>query len=257
MEYAVSNNNKRFRTADARWLAVAVLAHAALLLIPLRERAPVSVDAPAQILLDLVTVEQPAAEPPTVPEKTRATQSLPEGQPRTEPEGPTVPETENPVIPQPAFVPGPPEPTVTMARLMGLRDTVAEAVPLDPDPAGTARRLGTPDAFELPHNWQRGAGAQALAPFDNTFNGKTVPVETEIVDRWLAADGSHHVVVETPAGLRMCGRARSWDPMQPLVEHIMMWKVCGGDGKVPFKFKPREPLDRDFIVPVAKDATEP
>jgi hypothetical protein len=117
--------------------------------------------------------------------------------------------------------------------------------------------LGEPDAFERPWNWRRGAGAEALAPFDNTFNGKTAPTKVVIVDRWLAADGSHSVIIETPDGLRMCGRARPWDPLEPLIEPMMMWTVCGGDGARPFKFKPRKPLNRDFIDPVVKETTDP
>jgi hypothetical protein len=138
-----------------------------------------------------------------------------------------------------------------------MSDTVTERVPLAPKVATPALQLGEIAEFERPHNWKFGAGTGHLAPFENIFNGNTVPDKVVIVDRWKGADGSHSVVVETPSGLRLCGRALAWDPMRPLIEPIMSWKICGGDGAIPFKFKPREPVKRDFIDPVANDATEP
>ena len=117
--------------------------------------------------------------------------------------------------------------------------------------------LGELRPYSPPANWLPHTGAEALAPFDNTFNGMTVPEKVEIVDRWVASDGSHNVIVETPGGLRLCGRARPSDPMRPYIENVMMFHVCGGDGAIPFKFKPRERLNRDFIEPVAKDANQP
>ena len=150
-----------------------------------------------------------------------------------------------------------PQHDMTAARLMGLRDSVAVHVPLESDEDSISLQLGVPRHYELPQNWRRGTGAEALAPFDNTFNGKTVPTDVEVVDRWLAADGSHNVVIETPQGLRLCGRAQAWDPARPLVEHIMQWKICGGDFARPFTFKPRARTERIIIEPVAKDATEP
>lgn len=256
LEYALANRKKRLNSGDLPWLLLAILGHAVLLLIPFTKPVPRPVEGPAKIMLELVPVYQEETQAPAARER--------EPEPETEPEAESVPKPEifpvpapgDPSIPEQKFVPVRRAPGVTVARLMEQRDSVATAVPIDPATA-PVRTLGEAVPFEQPHNWQRGAGAEALAPFQNTFNDKTVPAKVEIVDRWLAVDGSHHVVVETPAGLKMCGRARPWDPMQPLVEPLMMWKVCGGDGKVPFKFKPREPLDRDFIVPVAKDATEP
>ncbi len=56
------------------------------------------------------------------------------------------------------------------------------------------------------------------------------PGKTEIVDRWLAADGSQNVVINTP-GHTLCGRLLAWDPMQPLIEHVVQYRPCGGGGK--------------------------
>ncbi len=66
------------------------------------------------------------------------------------------------------------------------------------------------------------------------LNGMFAPAAVEITDRWLAADGSHNVVVNLPTGDTVCGRALAWNAMQPLVEHVMMFRPCGGGGKRSF-----------------------
>jgi len=78
-------------------------------------------------------------------------------------------------------------------------------------------------------------------PEGNTFDGMMAPVETELVDRWQAADGSANVVINTPNGDTLCGRAEAWNPMQPLLEHLMMFRSCGGGGKRTFSMAAREP----------------
>lgn len=264
MSYAIATK-PRLRAADSRWLILAVVAHALILAIPIKRVTEAVQLAPAELLVRLVmpaprakvappsteALEAAPAEPLEIDEvvPTAQPRSIPAPKPTTEAK-PVTPEVDHsPLIPI--------TPPVTTARLIDQRDSVAETVPLPNDSTTAPRRLGTPEDYEMPSNWQRHAGAEALAPFDNTFNGKTVPENVEVVDSWKAADGSHNVVVETPAGLRMCGRARAHDPLNPLVESVMMWKVCGGDGRRPFDFKPRKPLDRDFIIPMAKDATDP
>ncbi len=74
-----------------------------------------------------------------------------------------------------------------------------------------SRRLGVFVPQALPENWRSG-----IISRDNLFNGMVLPNKTEIVDRWLAADGSHNVVINTPSGQTFCGRALAWDPMQPV-----------------------------------------
>jgi hypothetical protein len=59
------------------------------------------------------------------------------------------------------------------------------------------------------------------------FDGRALAERVEIVDRWLASDGSHNVMIETSTGEMLCGRAAAWDPMQPLVEPVMMYRSCG------------------------------
>ena len=99
---------------------------------------------------------------------------------------------------------------------------------------GTTWHLGQPGRSQQPPNWQRGSGAQALQPIDNLFNGMVAPNQVEIIDRWRAADGSHNVVVNLPNGRTVCGRAEASNPMQPLLEPVMMFRECGGGSQRSF-----------------------
>lgn len=252
---AVNQHSIGYR--ELGWLILALVLHALLLLVPVEQLPTGSLGESTRLVLRPVS-ERPTSAPPT-PAQIRPT--TPVSTPKANP-SPLTPATDiNEVTPEPA----PAEPTdteqsavaVSAAGLVSVRDTVTKRVPLAAQNPAAQLRLGAPRPFTRPENWQPGAGAEALAPFENVFNGKTVPVDLDVVDRWLAADGSQNVVVETPNGLRLCGRANAWDPARPLVEHVMRWQVCGGDYARPFKFRPRGRLDRDFIIPVAKDATTP
>jgi hypothetical protein len=59
-----------------------------------------------------------------------------------------------------------------------------------------------------------------------------------MVDQWLAADGSHNVMIRTSTGQVLCGRAESWNPMSPLVEPVMTYRACG-DGRRTFEMPER------------------
>lgn len=256
MSYALVREN-RLGYREGRWLLLAVALHLLLLTIPGSNDEPGRVIEPARLAIRLMSVVAPARPEPStvpVPEPPRA-QPMP-APPRTAPAPPTPAPAS---IPAPELASDPPkiDPAVSAARLIGMRDSVSARVPLPERSSVPNLKLGSPGALEQPGNWRPGTGAEALAPFENWFNGKTAPSDVEVVDRWLAADGSHNVIVETPAGLRLCGRAQAWDPARPLIESIMMWQVCGGDSVKPFKYTPRKPLNRDFIVPMAKEATEP
>lgn len=257
MSYVVTCERK-LGYRELRWLLLALGLHALLLLIPSSELPQRPLSPPAELVLRLMSLPVPS---PVTPEPVRE-ESIEDEPEAIEPDA--LPEAQPEVTdavaePEESFEAPRSRMPVSAARLMGLKDGVTERVPAPADSGSRSLDLGAPRPFERPHNWHSGAGAEALAPFDNTFNGKTVPGEAVIVDRWLAADGSHNVIVETPNGLRMCGRAQALDPTRPLIEPVMMWHICGGDGARPFEFRPREPRNRDFIVPdpVVKDATEP
>lgn len=107
-----------------------------------------------------------------------------------------------------------------------LRQWVEKADGLAP-PQEASRALGTAKSYRPPANWSRNAGAAFFASFDDRSHEPNLPADVTVVDRWQAADGSHQVVVQLPTGESMCGRAEAYNPMQPLVEHIMMFRICG------------------------------
>jgi len=252
LSYAISAK-PGIKLADGRWLLLAVLLHLFVISVPLGREIRHAVSSPADIVVRLISV---LPETPPQAEPSESIEEPPAVEPARFPEPAVNTEAESLELRQDVVVEDA-IPPITATHLIGLRETVTERVPLPRDHDAAPLELGFPEPFERPGNWRPGTGADALTPYANAFNGMTVPERVEVVDRWLAADGSHNVMVETPAGLRLCGRAQPWDPTNPLVEPIMNWHVCGGDGKVPFRFKPRKKLDWDFIDSVAKETTRP
>lgn len=229
-----------WRSVDLAFLAMAVLVHAALLLVPLKKWENRQADAPPRLKVDLRQLLPPApAEPRTEPESEPQTETLP-----TEPTPPEPAELQRRTarttlneLPEP-----PPEsieePEPQTFNAQQLRELVRRAE-LKEDATSPARQLGSAKPWQPPANWNRNAGAPYLADSENRFNGMTVPEDVEIVDRWLASDGSHNVVVNLPNGDTVCGRAEPFNPMQPLVEPVMMFRPCGGGGKRTFSMPDR------------------
>jgi len=90
----------------------------------------------------------------------------------------------------------------------------------------------------LPGNWT----GTVLRIFPNRFNDLVLPERVEIIDRWRDPDGTIQVVLHTPKGETLCGRAAPWDPMEPLIEPVMMMRLCGGGGKRKLQFTLPEPM---------------
>jgi hypothetical protein len=221
---ASTTANMRIGLRDSLWLALAVLLHAVLLLVPLKHLPS------AGEVSRVISVSLPA---PRKPEP--------------------VIETIEPVPPTPVE-------TLPLREETGPpRITAADPVPAEPEPvepginSTTARLLDFAGRFKwpsteqerhrelgvfvpqgVPDNWRPGVVVE-----DNLFNGMVLPVKTEIVDRWLAADGSHRVVINTPLGQTLCGRAPPYDPMNTLIEPIMSWWECGGGGERSFRMPDR------------------
>ena len=194
-----------------RWLGLAVLVHAAALLLPLTyPRGPAPVD-PSLIvsLLRPLPLPAPTTTPLPVPEPVRVTA-------QKRPAPPVAAPREE--IPSPRRLPSAEE-MLEAARQPGW------TLPAEPE-----RRLGE---FVPP------APPPTITTRENRFGDAYAPAETEIVDRWLAADGSHNVVIRTPNGMTLCGRALPWNPMEPLVEHVMMFRSCGGGGERTFSMPER------------------
>jgi hypothetical protein len=194
-----------------RWLGLALLLHAAALLLPLTDRggqAPVDRSLIVSLLRPLPLPEPAAARLP-VPDPVSVTAR----------KRPTPP------------VPVPRQETTPPPRLPSAGDMLEAArQPKWILPAEPARRLGE---FVPP------APPPTITTRENRFSDAYAPAETEIVDRWLAADGSHNVVIRTPSGMTLCGRALPWNPMEPLVEHVMMFRRCGGGGERTFSMPER------------------
>ena len=211
------------------WLALALLAHALLLLLPL---SPIEFSAPTTNplkirFLPFVRVTDkalPAALQPTAnTAHAKATDRVGEDAALVA-DTPVATETEAEKAAE----------HITLARLI---DSLHHARLEDPQ-VPVQRQLGVHPAYELPSYWR--ASAPDLLPADNVFSGMVNPAQTEIVDRWLTADGSHNVVVNLPNGDTLCGRAPAWDPMRPQVEHVMEFRNCGGGGKRTFSMPARE-----------------
>ena len=207
----------------AGWLALAMLLHALLLLIPAQQG--LSPGPAANSLAVVLTRAWQAAPGGAVMDRDRAeTEPLPSPpEPRSAPEPPPLSTPERSAAEEPRLAaPDAPSPdagsaeqAVTAARLLDLANPRDWRLP----EATSARRPG--ELAQQP-NWRPGT---SLGP--SRFDGRALPERVEIVDRWLAPDGSHNVMIETPTGEMLCGRAAAWDPMQPLVEHVMMYRSCG------------------------------
>ncbi|MGI9291298.1 MAG: hypothetical protein ACR2QG_08475 [Gammaproteobacteria bacterium] len=250
MAYAIDQKTT-VKPSDGRWLLLGVALHALILLIPLRGLMPVGITESAELVVRLMTGAPKENSEKVLPPPEFVREIL-------EPK-PVIADMVELDEPDEVVTEPPPQTTtdVSTARLMGLRDSLTEKVPLENQSRVLRSRLGDPRSYTRPENWQQHTGARALAPFENTFNGMTVPEGVEVVDRWIDADGSKNIIVETPTGHRLCGRALASDPMRPHIEQVTHFHVCGGDKRMPFKFTPRKRLNRDFIDPVAKETIPP
>jgi hypothetical protein len=209
------------------WLLVAVLVHGSMLLIPLHR-----VLQPAQALHHLtVSLQRTARSQPLDHEPTLPAPSVPLAMPPSRDVAAPVDIKPKPsTAPGSPAIPASPPPVRSAAHLLDLASRQEWKL----EPPSDTRDLGVFRPQPLPENWRRGMPQET-----NRFDGMVVPDEVEIVDRWLAADGSHNVVVNTPSGDTYCGRAEAWSPLNPLFEPIMMWRPCGGGGKRSFEMPER------------------
>jgi hypothetical protein len=213
---AASSINQGLRARDGIWLLGAVLAHGLLLLIP-----PESTPRPATAPIVSVSITRPQP----VRRQAEAVTPAPElmqtpatSRQASEPMPATADQEATPAQREEA----PAQAELSVARLL---DTVA-SLPATPEAQAPPRRLGVAPPLIVPDNWR-----PRIAAEPNRFDGMTVPAKPEVLDRWLAADGSHNVVVDAPDGRTYCGRAEAWDPMRPLVEPVMMFRICAGGGR--------------------------
>jgi hypothetical protein len=239
----------RWKKTDFTWLALAIGVHCALLLLPLHHLqlpADLRQAEPRQaITVDLVPYPQvmkaqtlPEGEPFMASQETAVTPSRPDSESSTAP--PTPISAPASIAADQSLADDTTTKTgikrISLARLVDLASRMSFTKMQSPAP----RQLGSSEYSKQPPSWRTGAAGNALMPAGNTFDGMMAPVETELVDRWQAADGSNNVVINTPNGDTLCGRAEAWNPMQPLVEHLTMFRNCGGGGKRTFSMAARE-----------------
>ncbi len=214
---------------DLAFLAMAVAVHAALLLLPLNAWKAAQLEPAERLTINLQALAKaadPKPDPPSV------VQSLETSTPPLRPEvkypaadialeeiPPPQPElpvkTENTIDESP----------IELLNARQLHQLARQAELVTPKQEST-RRLGSAKGYQPPANWNRNAGAAFFADFEDRSHIVTLPDEAEIVDRWQADDGSHNVIVNLPSGEALCGRAAAFNPMQPLVEPVMMFKLC-------------------------------
>jgi len=226
MDSATVTASMRLKWPDGAWLAVALLLHVSLFFIPLRQHPvdPVrsstltlSLLAPPALKIERAHIEDPAPAPGETKPETGETR-LSEMPPAIAGAEPVMADRETSPV------------SVTTAHLMDTASRTKWPVPVTEN----QHQLGVHQAAKIPENWRSGIRLD-----DNLFDGMTVPARTEIVDQWLDADGSFRVVINTPAGETLCGRKQAWDPMRPMVEHLVMFTTCGGGGKRAFKMPDR------------------
>ncbi len=215
------------RPLRVRWWLIAVVAHLALLALPVswwnRETAPAE-----SLVVELVTpppaLDIPAApaEPkPPDPEPTVAP-DVPPPAPPTLTETPTEPPTDPAGAASPESErPDEPEQELEIQRLL-------EAVSImdwkTPDAPALLGRKTTSEAVEAMR-------APLLASTVNAFDGMPAPTGTEIVDRWMSPGGVHQVVVRGPDGNTYCGRQEAPNDLRPWLQMPMLFHRCAGGGK--------------------------
>lgn len=230
----------RWKKTDSAWLALAVLAHAALLLLPLGQpQSPANLRPVLALKLIPFTLKmepQPVAEIQPLPAPLQKPGPLPSPDidSKSAPPAALAALTKLPTPDQSTT-----KPAVESFSAARLVDLVARST-FTQSPSAVSRQLGSIDISRQAPAWRSRNRTDAIMSGPNRFDGMLAPLETEVVDRWQAADGSHNVVVNLPGGETLCGRAEAWNPMQPLVEHIMMFRECGGGGKRTFTMAARE-----------------
>jgi len=201
------NGRRRITSEQVRFLFLAVVLHAGLLLIPLgskSERPPDANSRPIMVSLQSLkaTVSDPAPNPIELPEPVALTKVA------AHPAPPAVGAKATPTT-------RPKEPTVAVLMQQ------ASGLNLQNDKLGDAtspRRLH--GAF--PRHW-----TEPLVPAEATaFSPWFAPAETEVLDQWQEPGGTRRIVLRTASGESLCGRQEAWDPHNPLYEPVTLFHRC-------------------------------
>ena len=237
----------KWKKTELQWLGIALAAHALFLLLPVglgRDLARVPPKFTVELVQWRAAPEPQAKQPLSPPSLERASPvvtteknvELPRDvrtQSAAVPEDVAESETETEST-EPEINANPAARATTATLLHSL-----ERMQLPGSERAPSWRLGVHSQQDLPANWGRRAGNEELAARNPEMAVPFAPAEPVIVDRWLDTNGDHNVVVTLPSGDTLCGRAQAWNPMQPLVEHIMMFRTCGSGGKRTFEMASR------------------
>ena len=201
-------------------LAMAIMLHAAFLMLPIKRQLDAT---PADRIVEVNLLPAAASLPPTA--------SAPESQPLAEPveKEPPEPLPSEPEIPAPSIAvdeiqPGPTNPVLTVARLL---DQMQRMEWKPPQATADREAIYRPLTSKLYARLKR----PVLELEVNLFDELVIPVEVEIVDRWLEPNGTHRVVIHTPTGHTLCGRHEPVDLFRPWLQMPMMFHPCAGGGK--------------------------
>lgn len=226
---SLSSPRKRWKKSDACWLAIAVVAHLALLLVPLKQPVPDTHDQPL-ISISLKAFVEDSHSAPV--KKLQEDLAEPEVVPvdGAEPDTATVDKMAH-------FTPVEASPDETQEEVLPSAAQLIESISRvhfeESEPA-TTRVLGSSFSVSTPRNWRAGSEPGAARYSDNWFEGMAMPRSTEIVDRWQSNDGSQNTVVNLSNGTTICGRQAASDPLRPMLVNLMMFRPCGGGGKRTF-----------------------
>jgi hypothetical protein len=231
---------RRWSRSNLAWLALAVAIHGVLLLVPLRDwQAPAGLQPAIAIqLLPHGLLNDESLTPDIQPlEPARQVTARPALEPQQADAGPPAlqPAQPDPTGPEPSETTDKPV-AMSAARLIDLVSRMSS----NATPSALSRLPGLLPLGRQDNSWRRGSKFPAGLPDNNLFDGMVAPAETELVDRWQAADGSNNMVIRSPNGDTLCGRAEAWDPMRPLLEPLMMFRRCGGGGKRTFTMDSRK-----------------
>lgn len=207
--------NRRLKAVDGLWLGIALAFHSALLFVPISVPPELS---PATETLT-VTLDTRSRDVPPVDQPVKYQPEInPDKRPQSVPQKPQDVQSLVPLLVSAQDLSEP----ITTAQLLR---SVSYLKPPQPE-SEKALELGAFRAPPLPANW-----LPSLEIDDNLFSGTVTSAGSEIVDQWGGADGRYNVVVKTSTGRKLCGQAQAWSPMNPLEEHVTMWRSCGGNGK--------------------------
>jgi hypothetical protein len=196
---------------DWRFLALAVLLHAGLLMLPvLREQAQV---APRQVV-DVRLYQAPAPTP--VDDMADSVTPDPDEPPQESNDTPAPAARVSPTVvtrERPDEQPPVPPAGQILDSLEHLEWREAE-----PGPAPIARLQDNTVLERLRR--------PMLTEFDNLFNGLVLPATAQVVDRWLEPGGVQRVVVRLPNGVTVCGRQEPVNDFRPWEQMPMMFHEC-------------------------------